>query len=138
MLRLCWIIVFLFIVPSLQAETIYKWVDKNGVVNFTDDLEKVPVPYRDQVQRIESKEEKKDVQKGGLPSLSSPSVERREVDIYGRDEAWWRESASLEGTIEGGYRESGECEKEIFRENGRDGSKRIGESSSVSNRGRKI
>ncbi len=91
MLRLCWIIVFLFIVPSLQAETIYKWVDKNGVVNFTDDLEKVPMPYRDQVQKTESKEEKKDVQKGGPPSLSSPSVERKEVDLYGRDEAWWRE-----------------------------------------------
>ncbi len=90
-----WIIIFLIIVPYLQAEPIYKWVDKSGVVNFTDDFEKVPPQYRDQIQKIEPKEEKKDIQKGEslfVPPSTSPMVrERKETDIYGRDETWWRE-----------------------------------------------
>lgn len=95
MVKRFWIIIFLLIVPSLQAEPIYKWIDKSGVVHFTDDLEKVPMQYRDQIQKIEPREEKKDVQKGEplfVPSSATPTVrEKKETDIYGRDEAWWRE-----------------------------------------------
>lgn len=91
MLKSYWIILFLIIVPSLQAEPIYKWIDKSGVVNFTDDLERVPVQYRDQIQKIEPKEEKKDVQKVEPPSISPTAREKKETDIYGRDEVWWRE-----------------------------------------------
>jgi hypothetical protein len=39
---------FVFISPSYGA-TIYHWVDKNGVVNFTDDYEKLPSEYRSQI-----------------------------------------------------------------------------------------
>lgn len=97
MLKRYWIIIFLIIVPSLQAEPIYKWVDKSGGINFTDDLEKVPPQYRDQIQKTEPKEEKKDIQKGeGAPSFAPPSISptvrgKKETDIYGRDEVWWRE-----------------------------------------------
>ena len=37
-----------FISPSYGA-TIYHWVDKNGVANFTDDYEKLPFEYRNQI-----------------------------------------------------------------------------------------
>jgi wobble nucleotide-excising tRNase len=84
------LILLIFISPAFGA-TIYKWVDKEGVINFTDDYDKVPPLYRDRVQ----KEEREDVQKAGPPALSSqtPPTKREEVktDIYGRDEAWWRE-----------------------------------------------
>jgi hypothetical protein len=70
-------------------------VDKNGVVNFTDDYEKVPPLYRDRVQ----KEEKEDVQKPSPPAPSAqaspPKVDEAETDIYGRNEAWWREEIHL-------------------------------------------
>ena len=37
-----------FISPSYGA-TIYHWVDKNGVANFTDDYEQLPSEYRNQI-----------------------------------------------------------------------------------------
>ncbi len=36
---------------SISAE-IYKWVDKEGVVNFTDDESRVPSAYRDKVEKV--------------------------------------------------------------------------------------
>jgi hypothetical protein len=74
------------------AATIYKWVDKEGVVNFTDDLSKVPPSYRDRVEV----EERKDVQEEVIPppaqAVTRGSEEEEiKADIYGRDEAWWRD-----------------------------------------------
>jgi hypothetical protein len=87
---LIFLILFVFTLPA-YGTTIYKWVDKNGVVNFTDDYDKVPSPYRDQVQE----EEREEVQKPGLPAPSpqTPPLKGEETgtDIYGRDEAWWRD-----------------------------------------------
>ena len=86
-------VILFFLAASLQAGTIYKWVDKQGVVNFTDDLNKVPPSYRNRVEV----EESKDVQGGGVTSPPSQPVTREtreeeiRQDIYGRDESWWRE-----------------------------------------------
>jgi len=84
------LILLFFSLPAYSA-TVYKWVDKDGVVNFTDDLTKVPPPYRNQVE----KEERKDVKEGVTPR--SPQGANREsepteinADNYGRDESWWR------------------------------------------------
>jgi len=84
------LILLLFSLPAYSA-TIYKWVDKDGVVNFTDDLSKVPPSYRDRVE----KEERKDVKEKVIPR--SQAVTREDepgeirADLYGRDETWWRE-----------------------------------------------
>lgn len=85
---------FLFLsLPSVYGVTIYKWKDKNGVVNFTDDPEKVLPEYRDQVER----EVIEDTSSGGppisVPSSSKSSKEVRETrkDIDGLGETWWRE-----------------------------------------------
>ncbi len=80
-----------FISPA-HAATIYKWVDKNGVVNFTDDFSKVPPSYRDRVE----KEERKDVKEKVIPRSRAVTRDKepeeiRETDLYGRDETWWRE-----------------------------------------------
>jgi hypothetical protein len=87
---------FLFLsLPSIYGATIYKWKEKNGVVNFTDDPGKVPPEYRDQVL----KEMGEDTSSGGPPSsVQSPSPSSQEVkgtgkDIYGMGETWWREKA---------------------------------------------
>ncbi len=85
------LILLMFSLPAYSA-TVYKWVDKDGVVNFTDDLSKVPPSYRDRVE----KEERKDVKENVIPR--SPQAATREnepeeikTDLYGRDETWWRE-----------------------------------------------
>ena len=84
------LILLMFSLPAYSA-TVYKWVDKDGVVNFTDDLSKVPPSYRDRVE----KEERKDVKEKVIPR--SQAVTREDepeeirADLYGRDETWWRE-----------------------------------------------
>jgi hypothetical protein len=85
--------VIFLLTSSLDAATIYKWVDKKGVVNFTDDIRNVPREYRDEVEVREL------ILEGGSP-VESPEVrtgtkgETREgirTDIYGRGESYWRE-----------------------------------------------
>jgi hypothetical protein len=85
------LILLVFAAPVYPA-TIYKWVDKDGVVNFTDDLSKVPPSYRNRVE----KEERKDVKEKMTPQPPQAATredEPEEVkrDNYGRDEIWWRE-----------------------------------------------
>jgi hypothetical protein len=85
------LILMIFSVPAYSA-TIYKWVDKEGALNFTDDLDKVPPSYRDRVEV----ETRKDVQeqKAPLPPQAiTPSGKGDEIitDTYGQDESWWRD-----------------------------------------------
>jgi hypothetical protein len=42
------LILLAFSVPAYAA-TIYKWEDEKGVVNFSDDYNKVPSAFRDRV-----------------------------------------------------------------------------------------
>ena len=85
------LVVLLFAFP-LQAGTLYKWVDKQGVVNFADDLSKVPPSYRDQVETEESKDVQEEVTPSS-PQAVNPDVKEDEIktDVYGHDEAWWQE-----------------------------------------------
>jgi hypothetical protein len=105
-LHLMWVIIIVVAIPSLflsvllpsvNAVTFYKWVDKDGVVNFTDDLEKVPPQYRDQVEREvgEDTSSTKSPTSAQSPSQSSEEVRETRKDIYGMDEAWWRERARV-------------------------------------------
>ena len=84
------LILSVFSLPAYSA-TIYKWVDKDGVVNFTDDLSKVPPSYRERVE----KEERKDVKEKVIPRSQTVTREDEpeeiKTDLYGRDETWWRE-----------------------------------------------
>jgi len=84
-------ILLIFAVP-VYAATIYKWVDKDGVVNLTDDLDKVPPSYQDRVEV----ETRKDVPEESAP-LSTEAIppsgkeDKMITDSYGRDETWWKE-----------------------------------------------
>jgi chromosome segregation ATPase len=85
----------IFVVP-VDAATIYKWVDKEGVVHFTDDLSKVPPSYQNRVETEESKDVKEDATPRP-PQAVTREKEPEEIkkDIYGRDETWWREKVGL-------------------------------------------
>ncbi len=82
------LILLVFAVPASGA-TIYKWVDKEGVVNYTDDINNVPSSYRDRVEIRNYHTE------GAAPAytLNVPPEKKAEAqrDIYGRGETWWRE-----------------------------------------------
>jgi hypothetical protein len=85
------LILLMFSAPVCAA-TIYKWVDKDGVVNFTDDISKVPPSYRNRVETEERKDVKEEVTPRP-PRAATRQDEPEEIkkDIYGRNETWWRE-----------------------------------------------
>ena len=45
-------ILFIFIFASSASAAVYKWVDEQGVANFTDDYSKVPPDYRNKVEEV--------------------------------------------------------------------------------------
>jgi len=47
----------LFVFCGVGLGEIYKWVDEKGTVHFTEDWERIPEKYRDQVKRKEMPEE---------------------------------------------------------------------------------
>jgi len=76
-----------FSVPAYAA-TIYKWVDKDGVANYTDDYSQVPALYHNRVEALEFFTEKtSSVQ---TPKTTPGIKEEIRTDIDGRDETWWR------------------------------------------------
>jgi hypothetical protein len=86
------LILLLWVLPPIShAAEIYKWVDKDGTLNFTDDLDKVPPEYRGQVKT----EEVRDSQKTQTSTLGPASVQKTEEvkrDAHGRGEEYWRET----------------------------------------------
>lgn len=74
------LILLMFAVPA-YATTIYKWVDKKGVINFTDDYTKIPPAFR---KRVKSEEY---AQQEGTTAPAQATVatttEQIRTDIYG-------------------------------------------------------
>jgi hypothetical protein len=89
---LIFIISAILIASIVHAHIIYKWVDKDGIENYTDDYSKIPISYRDRVNILYIHEE------AVSPPVQKIAPQKREdsgKDIYGRDERWWREKARL-------------------------------------------
>ena len=75
MMKIIWRGVLFLLLVSVSisnAASIYKWVDKDGSVNFTDDLNKVPPEYRNQTQM----EETRDFEKPQIPPPAPAPVEK--------------------------------------------------------------
>ena len=85
------IFVILLLASSLQAGTIYKWVDKEGVVHFTDDLTQVPPSYRDRVEEEKSKDVQEEVPPPSPQAITPRVKDEVKTDIFGRDETWWQD-----------------------------------------------
>jgi hypothetical protein len=89
------------------GQEVYRWVDEQGIIHFTDDLGQVPEKYQDQVQKKKLPKEPP-LTRPAPPQPSSPQpptppagpagteVEKRsgtpfrQKDILGRGEEWWR------------------------------------------------
>ena len=83
------ILALLVLVSTGYGGTIYKWMDKDGVVNFTNDENRIPSEYGNQVQKLEfgGPHEKPNP---ALPPVSAEKKEEAKVDIYGKGEDYWR------------------------------------------------
>jgi uncharacterized protein DUF4124 len=78
---------------STAGATTFEWVDRAGVVHFTDDLEKVPVDYRSKAVRRESSDEERvsTVPEDKSPAAGTTTEQNREVILYGNhEETWWQ------------------------------------------------
>jgi hypothetical protein len=83
------ILIFWVFVSVAYGDVVYKWVDKDGVVNFTDDPTNIPPQYRNRME----KEEKGDSQEVEAPTPGSVSPEKSEggrMDLHGMGEDYWR------------------------------------------------
>jgi hypothetical protein len=85
------LLLVMFACSFAQAD-VYEWVDSQGVVHFTDQLDKVPARYREKVKRRESVSgEKVDVS----PTLAPPPVteslpREQKAELYGgHGKEWW-------------------------------------------------
>ena len=65
------LILLILVFASSASATVYKWVDKGGVVNFTDDYGKVPPDYRNKVEEV------KHAENGTLSPFPSSSWKHR-------------------------------------------------------------
>jgi hypothetical protein len=98
------ILVLTVLVVGAQAAEVYKWVDDKGVVNFTDDYNKIPPAYRNQV-RLEGKVEEPPAAPSGAspgapapvpvqtPAVAGQAPGSAQTDRYGLGEAYWRDRA---------------------------------------------
>jgi hypothetical protein len=85
-------LVLLLVSASIShAASVYKWVDKEGTVHFTDDLSKIPPEYRDQVQTEEVSSPGKPEASPPAPA-SVPKTEDVKRDALGRGEEYWKET----------------------------------------------
>jgi hypothetical protein len=86
------LLILLFFFSPCYGATVYQWVDNNGTYNFTDDHEKIPLEYRNQV-RVKKMEDFPEMASPVLPSTSKAASQKEEIkkDIFGLGEEWWRE-----------------------------------------------
>jgi len=84
------IVSLLIFTSPAYADTIYKWVDKAGVVNFTDDLTKVPPEYLNKVEK-ETRKDSPSLETPSSPSMIPQKNKEEDRDIFGLGETYWRE-----------------------------------------------
>ena len=88
------LLMVMFACSFAQAE-VYEWVDGQGVVHFTDQLDKVPARYREKVKRRESvSSEKVEVSPPPAPPPVTESAPREQnAELYGgHGKQWWHAS----------------------------------------------
>ncbi len=90
MRKVYYFLFLLIFISSAYGATIYKWVGKDGITNFTDDYNKVPSEYRERIE-VEIKEDSPKIGPLTPPEAPIPKSEEVKTDIYGRGESWWKD-----------------------------------------------
>lgn len=82
---------FLFFpAPAVSAE-FYRWVDKDGKENFTNEPSKIPSEYRQQSSSVDVGSERVSI--GDKPAGAGSAKGTEHKDKNGRGEEWWRRRA---------------------------------------------
>ncbi|HXC62038.1 MAG TPA: DUF4124 domain-containing protein [Nitrospiria bacterium] len=84
---------FLLFTPiSLQA-VVYKWLDEQGNVGFTDNPDSIPEKYRQNATRPDGTtipQKPKTNITPAVPPSTNPTEDAPVLDDQGRDKQWWR------------------------------------------------
>jgi len=83
------ILIFWVFVSMAYGDITYKWVDKDGVVNFTDDPTNIPPQYRNRIEKGEQGDSQ-EVEAPTRGSVSPEKSEGRRIDLSGMGEDYWR------------------------------------------------
>ena len=75
-------LIVLLCLPAAGWAAVYKYVDDNGVTNFTDDMNNVPKQYRGRVQEV-----KTEIQVEGQPKPPATPARR----LLGKSNVSWKE-----------------------------------------------
>jgi hypothetical protein len=78
--------ILLFSVSHASAE-FYRWVDRDGNENYTNDPAKIPLEYRSRSLPVKTDD-------GRVRVEDNPSVANKMPDKYGRGEEYWHKKAS--------------------------------------------
>jgi hypothetical protein len=81
-------VLFLFFIAGTTFAEVYKWVDDEGVVYFTDDFNQVPGKYQSEAERIGLPGEKEETNIDR--DLTTKLKEQDNKDHLGRGETYWR------------------------------------------------
>lgn len=83
------IILLLILIPYISMGEVYKWVDDEGAVHFTDDPTKIPQKYLPKSEKISIREEKIEIKHKTderIPIKKGNAIK----DSLGRGEEYWR------------------------------------------------
>ena len=69
---------------------VYEWVDDKGVINFTDNAEKIPAKYRNKAREKDLSQEKNIFVIKGGSTPAAPSGTGTGGSSGGHDQNWWR------------------------------------------------
>jgi Domain of unknown function (DUF4124) len=94
-MRLVLVVLIGMIIASAAWGAVYEWVDSKGVVNMTDDPDKVPAAYRKTMKSrdIDTREQVPPARDTHLSPAGSYAGSATQTGNYGgKDEQWWRSS----------------------------------------------
>lgn len=87
MKKYIFIIILIILSTSFSIAEVYKWVDDQGVVHFTDDFTQIPEKYRPKIEKMEMSNEKVEPETEKEPPSKKKDTYK---DRLGRGEEYWK------------------------------------------------
>ncbi len=84
----------LFFTASSAGAEFYRWMDRDGKENFTNDPAKIPPEYRSISQPVRTDDSRVRVEDNPVAAKKAPVSATKNKDRYGRGEEYWHKKAS--------------------------------------------
>ncbi len=89
LLQLIFIVLLALWLGEVASAQVYKWVDENGILHFTDDINQIPEKYKATLQGQEQSQPP--LETAGEPEKTPPVKKvQTYTDTAGRGEDYWR------------------------------------------------